>query len=62
MRETLLDLGGALIIAWGTAHLLPTKKVVQRFGRITRDNQVVLTMEWIAEASSSSSPACSSFS
>ena len=50
MRESLLYLGGALIIVWGTAHLFPTKKVVADFGRITRDNQLVLTMEWIAEA------------
>lgn len=50
MRESLLYLGGALTILWGIAHLYPTKKVVHSFGRITRDNQLILTMEWIAEA------------
>ena len=50
MRESLLYLGGALTILWGMAHLYPTKKVVHSFGRITRDNQLILTMEWIAEA------------
>jgi hypothetical protein len=50
MRESLLYVGGALTILWGAAHLYPTRKVVQGFGRITRDNQLILTMEWIAEA------------
>ena len=50
MRESLLYRGGALSVVWGAAHLYPTRKVVQGFGRITRDNQLILTMEWIAEA------------
>jgi hypothetical protein len=50
MRELILYTGGALTILWGTAHLYPTKKVVSGFGNITRDNRLVLTMEWIAEA------------
>jgi hypothetical protein len=50
MRESLLYIGGTLTILWGTAHIFPTKKVVQGFGRLTRDNQLILTMEWIAEA------------
>jgi len=50
MSELLLYLGGAITILWGTAHLYPTKKIVQGFGDISRDNRLVLTMEWIAEA------------
>ena len=50
MNEILLYLGGALTIGWGTAHLYPTQKIVRGFGGISRDNQLVLTMEWIAEA------------
>ena len=50
MRESLLYIGGRLTILWGTAHIFPTKRVVQGFGRLTRDNQLILTMEWIAEA------------
>src|SRR5581483_11452134 len=50
MRELLLYIGGALTILWGTSHLAPTNKVVQGFGPITRDNRLILTMEWIAEA------------
>ena len=46
----LLYTGGALTIVWGTAHLYPTRKIVQGFGSISKDNQLVLTMGWIAEA------------
>jgi hypothetical protein len=50
VRESFLYLGGALTILWGAAHLYPTRKVVEGFGRITRENRLILTMEWIAEA------------
>ena len=50
VNEILLYLGGALTIGWGTAHLYPTLKIVRGFGGISRDNQLVLTMEWLAEA------------
>jgi hypothetical protein len=50
VNEVLLYLGGALTIGWGTAHLYPTQKIVHAFGTITRDNQRILTMEWLAEA------------
>jgi hypothetical protein len=50
VNEALLYAGGALPIVWGAAHLYPTGKIVRGFGRITHDNQLVLTMEWIAEA------------
>ena len=48
MSNVLLYTGGALPVLWGTAHLFPTGRVVRGFGRISRDNQLVLTMEWIA--------------
>lgn len=41
---------GALTIGWGAAHLYPTQKIVRSFGGITHDTQLVLTMEWLAEA------------
>ena len=50
MNDALLYIGGALTIVWGTAHLYPTKKIVQSFGRIGHDNELILTMEWLAEA------------
>jgi hypothetical protein len=45
VNEVLLYLGGALTVAWGTAHLYPTKEIVRSFGDISRENQLVLTME-----------------
>lgn len=50
MNAILVYLGGALTIGWGAAHLYPTQKIVRGFGGISRDNQLVLTMEWLAEA------------
>jgi hypothetical protein len=50
MNEPLLYTGGALTIVWGISHLVPTRQVVRGFGTITRDNRLILTMEWIAEA------------
>ena len=50
MNEVLLYLGGALTIGWGTAHLYPTQTIVRSFGAISHDNQLILTMEWLAEA------------
>jgi hypothetical protein len=45
----LLYIGAAFTIAWGVAHLVPTKAVVKGFGEISLDNQHILTMEWIVE-------------
>ncbi|MFI5286964.1 MAG: hypothetical protein ACHQ4F_11665 [Candidatus Dormibacteria bacterium] len=43
-------LSAGLVAAWGIAHVIPTRAVVQGFGSITRDNRLVLTQEWLAEA------------
>jgi hypothetical protein len=45
-----LYIGSALPVLWGTAHLFPTRTVVRSFGQISRDNKLILMMEWIAEA------------
>ena len=45
----LFYLSSLLLIAWGVAHLFPTKNVVKGFGDISLDNQRVITMEWINE-------------
>lgn len=37
------------LIAWGSAHLAPTKMVADGFGDISTDNRRILVMEWIAE-------------
>ncbi len=39
----------ALLIGWGAAHLVPTRAVAASFGEITRDNRLILIMEWVAE-------------
>jgi len=48
-NEVLLYTGSAVSIAWGIAHLAPTKSVVKGFGDISADNRRIITMEWIAE-------------
>jgi hypothetical protein len=45
----LLYVGAAIITIWGIAHIVPTKSVVSGFGQISRDNRLIITMEWIAE-------------
>lgn len=41
--------GSAILLAWGLAHLAPTRAVADGFGPISRDNRRILVMEWIAE-------------
>jgi len=38
-----------VLIAWGAAHLVPTRAVASAFGDISLDNRRILVMEWIAE-------------
>jgi hypothetical protein len=45
----LLYLGAALTALWGSAHLFPTRSVVNGFGEIGPDNRRIVTMEWIVE-------------
>ena len=49
MNEILLYIGSGLVIIWGVAHLFPTTAVINGFGDISRDNRLIITMEWIAE-------------
>ena len=39
----------AILIAWGTAHLAPTRAVAASFGAISLDSRRILVMEWVAE-------------
>jgi hypothetical protein len=39
----------AVLIAWGAAHLAPTRAVADGFGGISTENRRILVMEWIAE-------------
>ena len=47
--KILLYVGSIVIILWGVAHIVPTKAVVAGFGSITEENQLLITMEWVAE-------------
>ena len=49
LNQALLFAGSAFIAFWGVAHLFPTRSVVAGFGKISVDNQRIITMEWIVE-------------
>jgi len=49
INAILLYIGAAVITVWGIAHIVPTKSVVNGFGKISQDNRRIITMEWIAE-------------
>jgi hypothetical protein len=50
MIDSILLISGAVIVAsWGIAHIFPTKGVVRNFGDISRDNRLIITMEWVVE-------------
>lgn len=48
-RNLLVYMGGFMNICWGIAHLIPTENVVRDFGGISKDNQLIIRMEWINE-------------
>jgi len=43
-------IGAGTVGLWGVAHVLPTGRVVHGFSDTSRDNRLVITQEWIAEA------------
>ena len=45
----LLVISAIIVVLWGVAHLVVTKRVVAGFGSITDDNRWIITQEWIAE-------------
>ena len=49
MSVLLAYTAAALTGLWGIAHLIPTHNVVVGFGKLSKDNQLVLAQEWIAE-------------
>jgi hypothetical protein len=48
VADALVYLAGAVLIAWGTAHIA-NRPVEDSFGDIGIDSRRILTMEWIAE-------------
>jgi hypothetical protein len=49
LNEILLYAGSGVIFLWGIGHVLPTRSVVKDFGEISKDNRLIIMMEWIAE-------------
>ena len=49
MDKILIYISSIIITIWGIAHIIPTKNIVQGFGEITKDNKLIITMEWISE-------------
>jgi hypothetical protein len=49
INAILLFCGAALVGFWGIAHIFPTRGVVHSFGDISRDNRLIITMEWVVE-------------
>jgi hypothetical protein len=47
-NPSLLFMGAIGIIAWGLAHLFATKPVITGMGALDRDQERILTMEWIS--------------
>jgi len=49
INEILLYGGSILILLHCIGHIVPTKSIVNGFGKISEDNKRIITMEWIAE-------------
>ncbi len=49
MSAVLAYVAAGVVALWGVAHVLPTAKVVAGYAH-PRDNRLVITQEWIAEA------------
>ena len=49
LNLVLIYVGSGVIFLWGVGHIIPTRTVVKDFGDISKDNRLIITMEWIAE-------------
>jgi hypothetical protein len=49
VSDILACAAGVVALAWGVAHLMPTRRVVAGYEPLTADNRQILTMEWVAE-------------
>jgi hypothetical protein len=52
MPGALAYVAAGIVFLWGVSHIIPTRRVVAGFGNIDRDNQFIITMEWVAEGMS----------
>ena len=48
-KEILFYISSFFLLFWGVSHLFPTRSVVRGFGKISDDNRLIITMEWIVE-------------
>jgi hypothetical protein len=49
LNQILLYVGSGVIFLWGIGHIIPIRSVVRDFGELSKDNKLIITMEWIAE-------------
>ena len=49
MSSVLIVAASLLLLAWGTAHILPVSQVLAGFGKLSLENSRVVLMEWVAE-------------
>lgn len=49
LGNLLVVAAGATLIAWGGAHIAPTRAVVRSVPALSLDDRRILTMEWVAE-------------
>jgi hypothetical protein len=50
MKTILLYVGAAIVILWGTAHIvIPTRSIVEGFEPTSADNRRIVLMEWLME-------------
>jgi hypothetical protein len=47
--EALAYLAAGVTAAWGGAPIMPTGRVVAGFGNLSKDNRLILTVDWVAE-------------
>jgi hypothetical protein len=47
--EALAYLAAGVTAAWGVAPVMPTGRVVAGFGNLSKDNRLILTVDWVAE-------------
>jgi len=50
MGAVLVYVAAGVVSLWGVAHVLPTMRVVRGYSDTSRDNRLVITQEWVAEA------------
>jgi hypothetical protein len=50
VQDTLAYFAAILTGLWGVAHIIPTSQVVAGFQPTSRDNRLIITQEWLAEA------------